>query len=99
MLRVVQDGFASPDPSVGAGVDNYGNYRNPEVDLAVAEALRQVDPSDRLPALQRGLRTALSDVAWVPLYFSRETLLVRRPFAYGPRADGLVRLADIRRAP
>ncbi len=98
-LEMLFASFASPDPSTGAGIDNYGNYRNARLDLTIAEALRQLEPSDRLPALQAGLRTALADVAWVPLYFSRETLIVRRSLAFRPRADGLVRLADVRRAP
>jgi peptide/nickel transport system substrate-binding protein len=98
-LELLFASFASPDPTTGAGVDNYGNYRNPQLDLTIADALRQFEPSVRLPALQSGLRIALADAAWVPLYFSRETLVVSRSLAYRPRADGLVRLADIRRAP
>ena len=98
-LEMLFASFASPDPSLGAGVDNYGNYRNPRLDLTIAEALRQFEPSVRRPVIQSGLRTVLTDVAWVPLYFSRESLVVQRSLAYRPRADGLVRLADIRRAP
>ena len=98
-LEMLLASFHSPDPSIGAGIDNYGNYRNPQLDRAIAGALLQPDPASRLPALQRALGTALADAAWVPLYFSREALVVRRPLVYGPRADGLVRLADLRRAP
>jgi peptide/nickel transport system substrate-binding protein len=98
-LEMLFASFASPDPSTGAGVDNYGNYRNTRLDLTIAEALNEFEPSVRVPTLQSGLRTALADFAWVPLYFSRETLVVRRSLVYRPRADGLVRLADIRRAP
>ena len=94
-LEMLLGSFHSPAPEYGAGVDNYGGYRNPGLDLTIFEALRQIDPARRLPALQRGLRTALADVAWVPLYFSRESLVVRRPLTYRPRADGLVRLADV----
>ncbi len=98
-LEMLLGSFHSPDPSLGAGIDNYGNYRNPGLDRTIEEALRQLEPESRLPVLQSGLRTALADVAWVPLYFSRETLVVRRPLSYRPRADGLVRLADVRRTP
>lgn len=98
-LEMLLASFRSPDPAIGAGVDNYGNYRNPELDRVVGEALRQVDPAGRLPVLQHGLRIALADVAWVPLYFSRDTIVVRRSLAYRPRADGLVRLVDIGRSP
>ena len=94
-LELLLGSFRSPDSALGAGVDNYGGYRNPDVDLAVDEALRQLDPASRLPALQRGLRAALDDVAWVPLYFSREALVLRRPLTYRPRADGLLRLSDV----
>lgn len=98
-LEMLLGSFHSPDPSIGAGIDNYGNYRNAGLDRTIEEALRQLEPESRLPTLQKGLRIALGDVAWVPLYFSRETLAVRRPLAYRPRADGLIRLADFRRSP
>ncbi len=98
-LEMLLGSFHSPDPALGLGIDNYGNYRNPALDRTIQDALRQFEPEGRLPLLQSGLRTALTDVAWVPLYFSREALVVRRPLSYQPRADGLVRLADIRRAP
>ena len=98
-LEMLFNSFCSPDPSSGAGVDNYGDYRNPDLDQSIAEALRQLDAASRLPALQRGLRIALADVAWVPLYFNREDLIVRRSLSFRPRADGLLRFADVRRAP
>ncbi|HYN41710.1 MAG TPA: ABC transporter substrate-binding protein [Thermoanaerobaculia bacterium] len=98
-LEMLFNSFRSPDPASGAGVDNYGDYRNPDLDQAVAEALGQLDAASRLPALQRGLGIALADVAWVPLYFSREDLIVRRSLTFRPRADGLLRFADVRRAP
>ncbi len=98
-LEMLLGSFHSPDPALGLGIDNYGHYRNPALDRTIQDALRQFEPAGRLPLLQSGLRTALADVAWVPLYFSRESLAVRRSLAYRPRADGLVRLADVRRAP
>jgi peptide/nickel transport system substrate-binding protein len=94
-LETLLGSFRSPDPALGIGLDNYGGYRNPDLDRTIAEALGQIDPARRLPVLQAGLKAALEDFSWVPLYFSREALLVRRPLAYEPRADGLVRLADV----
>ena len=98
-LEMLFNSFRSPDPASGAGVDNYGSYRNPDLDQSIAEALQQLDAASRLPALQRGLGIALADFAWVPLYFSREDVIVRRSLSFRPRADGLLRLADVRRAP
>ena len=97
-LEILLASFRSPDPALGAGVDNYGGYSNPELDGTISAALRQIDPDQRLPLIRKGLRIALADLSWVPLYFSRETLMIRRSLAYRPRADGLLRLADIRRA-
>lgn len=96
-LELLLGSFRTPDPAAGAGVDNYGGYRNPGLDLAIAEALRQIDPASRLPVLQRSLRTVLDDAPWVPLYFSREAVVVRRPLTFRPRADGMLRLADVER--
>ena len=97
-LEMLFNSFRSPDPTSGAGVDNYGGYRNPDLDQSIAEALRQLDAASRLPALQRGLGMALADVALGPPRSSAGKDLDPPPFADVPPAGG--RAAEARgRAP
>jgi peptide/nickel transport system substrate-binding protein len=80
-LEMLLSSFHSPDPSLGAGIDNYGNYRNPDLNRAIAEALPHFEPEHRLPALQSGL-TASPTLAWVPALLQQGDLVVRRSLSY-----------------
>lgn len=96
-LEILLGAFHSPGAS-GTGVDNYGGYANPALDRRIGEARRELEPGRRLPLLRSALREALEDGAWVPLYFTRDSLVVRRTIEFRPRADGLLRLAELRPA-
>jgi peptide/nickel transport system substrate-binding protein len=96
-LEILVSSFHSPS-AAGAGVDNYGGYVNSALDREIEAARRELEPDRRLPLLRAALRTALADGSWVPLYFARDSLVVRRTIDFRPRADGLLRLADLRRA-
>lgn len=96
-LEILLGSFHSPG-APGTGVDNYGGYSSPALDARIGEARRELEPDRRLPRLRAALREALADGAWVPLYFARDSLVVRRTIDFRPRADGLLRLAELRRA-
>ena len=96
-LEILLGSFHSPSGS-GTGVDNYGAFEDPELDRLISAARREIEPGRRLPLVRRALRTALGTQAWVPLYFSRDSLIVRRTIELRPRADGLIRLSDLRLA-
>jgi hypothetical protein len=45
------------------------------------------------------LERVLEDRVWIPLYHDRGALLLAKGLLYEPRADGYLRVADIRPAP
>ena len=56
---------------------NHGEYSNPEVDTLLDEARGLQDVEERLAVYQEVEQMILEDAAWVPLYFSVETALVK----------------------
>lgn len=56
---------------------NHGGYSNPEVDTLLDEARGITDMEQRLAVYQQAEQLILEDAAWVPLYFSVETALVK----------------------
>ena len=97
-LELLETSFHSPGPG-GLGVDNYGDYRNPDLDRGILEAGGLFDLRARQAAVQGLLRAVLEDRVWIPLYHDRGGLLLARGVAYEPRADGYLRLADLRPDP
>jgi peptide/nickel transport system substrate-binding protein len=93
--ELLETSFHSPAPG-GLGVDNYGDYRSPELDRGTLEADGLLDVRTRQAAVQRLLRQVLEQRVWIPLYHDRATLLVARGLLYEPRADGYLRVADVR---
>jgi peptide/nickel transport system substrate-binding protein len=96
--ELLETSFHSPAPG-GLGVQNYGEYRSPELDRGTLEAEGLFDLRTRQAAVQRLLRQVLEDRVWIPLYHDRAALLVARGFLYEPRADGYLRVADVRPDP
>ena len=96
--ELLETSFHSPAPG-GLGVDNYGEYRNPEIDRGILEAEGLFDLRTRQAAVQHLLRQVLEDRVWIPLYHDRATLVVASSFRYEPRADGYLRVADVRPEP
>ena len=56
---------------------NHGDYSNPEVDALLDKARGVQDVEERLAIYQQAEQLILEDAAWVPLYFSVETALVK----------------------
>jgi len=53
------------------------HYRNPGVDRALDEARASLDPAVRAAAYGRALDQITSDVVWVPIYQTKETVVLR----------------------
>jgi peptide/nickel transport system substrate-binding protein len=94
-LELLETSFHSPGPG-GLGVDNYGGYRRPDLDRRILETAGLFDVRTRQAAVQGLLGQVLEDRAWIPLYHDRAALLVRTGVRYEPRADGYLRVADVR---
>ena len=56
---------------------NHGGYSNPEVDALLDEARRIQNAEERLQVYQQVEQLILEDAAWIPLYYSVETALVK----------------------
>ncbi len=56
---------------------NHGGYSNPEIDALLDEARGIQDVEERLAVYQEVEQLLLEDAAWIPLYFSVETALVK----------------------
>lgn len=93
-IELLETSFHSP-ASGGLGVDNYGDYRSPELDRRILEAGGLFDLRTRQAAVKGLLERVLEERVWIPLYHDRSALLLARNIAYEPRADGYLRLADI----
>jgi peptide/nickel transport system substrate-binding protein len=97
-LELLETSFHSPGPG-GLGVDNYGDYRSPDLDRGILEAGGLFDLRTRQAAVQGLLERVLEERVWIPLYHDRAALLVARSVSYEPRADGYLRVADLEPGP
>jgi peptide/nickel transport system substrate-binding protein len=97
-LELLETSFHSREPG-GLGVDNYGDYRDPDLDRKILEAGGLFDLRTRQAAVQGLLERVLAERIWIPLYHDRGALLLAKDLVYEPRADGYLRLADVRRDP
>jgi len=93
-LELLETSFHSPEPG-GLGVDNYGGYRNPDLDRDILAAGALFDLRRRQAAVQGLLKRVLDDRVWIPLYHDRSALAVARGLRYLPRSDGYLRVADV----
>lgn len=97
-IELLETSFHTPGPG-GLGVDNYGDYRRPDLDRRILEAGGLFDLRTRQAAVQALLGQVLEDRVWIPLYHDRGALLVAAGLLYEPRADGYLRVADLRPDP
>ncbi len=76
---------------------NRAHYANPEVDALLNEARVNLDPEARLAAYAAAQQQIVEDVVWVPIYQTRETVVVQDWVeGYVPHpAEYYVRLATV----
>ena len=53
------------------------HYRNPEVDKLLDEARASLDPAKRAAAYGRALEHITTDLPWLPIYQTKETVVLR----------------------
>ena len=82
----------------GLGASNRGRYCNPQLDAGLEASSRNLDPASREQQLIALERTALDDVAVIPLHIQTNVWAARRGFTVTPRADELTRAQDVRPA-
>jgi len=67
--------------------NNDTGYANPQVDDLLRRALVEPDPQQRIQLYQQAEQQILDDVPWIPLFFSREHMLIKpyvKDFAISP---------------
>jgi len=90
MQEVLDFLLHTPDPSNRWGRENAGGYSNPRVDQLAEEAHRTMGRERRLQLLREAARLALEDVAWVPLYVTRNRYGASDRLRWSPRPDTLI---------
>ncbi len=88
----------SNDKKLGAGGNNLGRYRNPQVDALIDEAAATVDEARREELQQRAAALALGDTAIIPLLHLKAAWAMRKDLTILPRADGFTLAMNIRPA-
>ena len=58
------------------GVQNYGRYSNPEYDALMVAQGQERDPKARLDIMKQAERIAMSEDAWLPIYYYVSKILV-----------------------
>ena len=61
---------------------NTSNYRNPEMDALIAEALEKSDPSDRAESLKEATRMANRDMVIVPIFWPDSAIAIRSDYKF-----------------
>lgn len=85
-------------PENGLGLSNYGRYSNPLVDQTTARGLATMDEGAREKLLQEAMRTAMGDVAIIPLHTQKSVWATRRGLTYTPRVDEQTLAQEVRTA-
>jgi peptide/nickel transport system substrate-binding protein len=88
-------------PREGYGRLNAGSYSNPEVDRWLEDASHEILPQNRGSLLRHVAEQVRLDVPLVPLVVPADSYGIHRDFAFTPRMDRQVRVAEARwtRAP
>ncbi|MGP9019657.1 ABC transporter substrate-binding protein [Streptomyces sp. BR1] len=69
LFPLLHSSCTAPDADGTAHGDNEGRYANPEFDALVAKARAATDPAERADAWRRADRTAVADLALIPLWY------------------------------
>ena len=77
----------TPDRARNRGHVNRGGYSNPKFNSLVNEALITLDDSKREKLLQEAAKTAIEDVAIIPMHFQVNVWAHRKGLKYTPRVD------------
>jgi len=86
----------SVDFENGFGLSNFGNYSNQMVDEIAENISYNMNPVVRLDLMKEGFAIAMEDVVCVPLYILKGYCVVRDEFSLPIRADGLIKIENVK---
>ncbi|MFD3538839.1 ABC transporter substrate-binding protein [Streptomyces sp. NPDC058662] len=69
LFPLLHSSCTAPDAEGTAHGDNEGRYVNPEFDALLARARASTDPAERADSWRRADRTAMADLALIPLWY------------------------------
>lgn len=84
------------NPDKETGTLNLSHYSNPTVDDLVTRAKQTVDDKNREQLLQQASKTAMDDVALLPLYFEVRPWALRKGITYSARSDEQTRAMSVK---
>ncbi len=93
--EMFENAFHTPDSARGLGEFNESSFRDDALDAAIEEALLVEDLPRRRVALAGLMQRVMHELVWVPLYTDGELWAVRRSFAWKPRSDYWLQLAEV----
>jgi peptide/nickel transport system substrate-binding protein len=80
------------------GRGNYGGYSSPLVDRVAETNTAVLDQRNRRQLLQEAAAAVMQDLPLIPLYIEHDLYAVRDGIEFAARADGEIRLLDLRRS-
>jgi peptide/nickel transport system substrate-binding protein len=86
----------SVDFENGFGLSNFGNYSNQVIDEIAENISYNMNPEERLHLMKEGFAIAMEDVVCVPLYILKGYCVVRDEFSLPIRADGLIKIENVK---
>jgi len=86
----------SVDFENGFGLSNFGNYSNQVIDEIAEDIFYNMNPVVRLDLMKEGFAIATEDVICVPLYILKGYCVVRDEFSLPIRADGLIKIENVK---
>ena len=83
----------------GVGSVNRGRYSNPTLDALIDKAVSTADDAAREQLLIQASKTAIDDVAIIPLHIQKNIWVMMAGLSYAARQDESTRAVDLRPAP
>lgn len=96
--ELLENAMHSRDEARGLGFNNYGGFRDGEVDRAIEEAASLTGMGERRSAIQSLMSRLAEERPWLPLYFDEDLHAVDRRFDWEPRTDGYLLGREVRPA-
>ncbi|MCW0002168.1 ABC transporter substrate-binding protein [Pararhizobium sp. YC-54] len=84
------------NPDKETGTLNLSHYSNPAVDELVTQAKQTVEDKNREQLLQQAAKTAMDDVALLPVYFEVRPWALRKGLTYSARSDEQTRAMSVK---
>jgi peptide/nickel transport system substrate-binding protein len=94
-MELFENALHSFHAATGLGAFNESGFNDRRLDRAIEEALELEAPPERRAALEGLMAMAMQALPWIPLYTDEEVWVIDRNFAWEPRVDHWVHIADI----